>query len=76
MSEFLFVKLAEGRRVRDPLSLAVMLPGKVYRVVNGQFWLRRLDAGDLVLEKESESKEHAAEKVAEAPKKKSAKAGD
>lgn len=48
MSEFMWVKLAEGKRVRDPLSQSIMLPEKVYKVRKGQFWLRRVESCDVI----------------------------
>lgn len=47
MSEFMWVKLCNGKRVKDPVSQHVLIPGKVYKVKCGQFWLRRLEAGDV-----------------------------
>lgn len=73
MSESLFVKLGEGRRVRNPHTGKLLLSDRVYKVSKAQFWLRRLDAGDLVAcEQPGES---AGEKPKASPKKKE-KAGD
>lgn len=47
MSEFMWVKLCDGKRVKDPISQHVLIPGKAYKVKCGQFWLRRLECGDV-----------------------------
>jgi len=49
MSEFLWIKLSEGKRVRDPLTQQILIPGKAYRVRDGQFWMRRLESRDVEL---------------------------
>jgi hypothetical protein len=49
MAEFMSIKLADGRRVKDPYTSHVLTPGKIYKVGVGQFWLRRIESGDVVL---------------------------
>ena len=67
--EFLFVKLVPGHRVKDPVTQKVLEENQVYRVKPGQFWFRRVDAGDVVfveqkknLVVESESKKDSKKK--------------
>lgn len=67
--EFLFVKLVSGRRVKDPATQKVLDENQVYRVKPGQFWFRRVEAGDVVfvdqkksLVVESESKKDSKKK--------------
>jgi len=69
MSEFLWVKLSEGKRVRDPLSQSILLPGKVYKVRYSQFWLRRVDSGDVIVCEEPKEMKVDAEPKAQAKKK-------
>lgn len=49
MSEPLQVKLADGRRVRDPDSNRILEPNLVYFVKPTQFWLKRAATGDVVI---------------------------
>ena len=42
----MFVKPAEGLKVRDPISL-VHLPAEGAEVPESSFWLRRLRSGDV-----------------------------
>lgn len=74
MSEFLWVKLVEGRRVRNPATGSILSPEKVYRFRKAQFWFRRLAAGDLVM-CDDPSATQPAERAKAAPKKKE-KAGE
>lgn len=52
MSGQLRIQLVDGKRVRDPNTNLVLEPGRVYKVKAGQFWFRRLEAGDVVTVKE------------------------
>lgn len=47
MSELMKIKLAEGRRVKDPYSQTVLQTGRVYSVKRTQFWLKRLQDKDV-----------------------------
>ena len=53
----LYLKLVDGRRVRNPDSGEYLKPGKVYKLKRKQFWFRRLKDGDVVeaIEKSNES---------------------
>ena len=42
------VKLAEGRRLRDPITKAHLRPDEVREVSLSMFWRRRLRDGDVV----------------------------
>jgi hypothetical protein len=46
------VKLAEGRRLRDPITRAHMRPDEVREVALNTFWRRRLRDGDVVVVEE------------------------
>lgn len=43
------VKLAEGRRLRDPVTRVLMEPDQVRDVPNSMYWARRLRDGDVVI---------------------------
>lgn len=47
MSDTITIKLAEGRRVRDP-ETGVPLSEDAVTVTRSTFWTRRLDDGDVV----------------------------
>lgn len=49
MSEYLEVRLCEGKRVRDPHSGTYLEAGKVYRFPRAQFWMMRLKDKDVAL---------------------------
>lgn len=42
------VKLAEGRRLRDPVTHAHLEPDQVREVPRNTYWVRRLRDGDVV----------------------------
>jgi hypothetical protein len=42
------IKLAEGRRLRDPITKAHLRPDEVREVPTNIFWRRRLRDGDVV----------------------------
>lgn len=42
------VKLAEGRRLRDPYTKTHLEPDEVREVPRNAYWLRRLRDGDVV----------------------------
>jgi hypothetical protein len=43
------VKLAEGRRLRDPITKMHLQPDQVRDVPGNMYWARRLRDGDVVL---------------------------
>jgi len=49
MSEMVFVKPAEGMRVRDPMRNYEPLPSEGKRVPLNGFWQRRINLGDVVV---------------------------
>lgn len=56
--QMISVELSQDRRVRNPDTGLVLEAGKSYRVPATQFWLKRLQDGDVLLleEKKSEAK--------------------
>ncbi len=53
MSDHVFVKPAEGMRVRDPMRNYSVLPSKGQRVPLNGFWQRRVNCGDVEIVKEA-----------------------
>ncbi len=53
--DYLHIQLEEGRRVRDPYTAQVMQGGKIYKVRPVQFWLRRIESGDVKIVEPQES---------------------
>lgn len=49
MSDRLKVKIAEGRRVRDPESNRLLEDTMLYEFPATQFWLKRIQVGDVVV---------------------------
>ena len=49
MTQILFLKVKEGlTELRNPLDGMVLIPGVVYELPASQFWLKRLEQGDVV----------------------------
>lgn len=76
MGLFVRVKLGDGRRVRDPATGHILIAGKEYRVRSGQFWFRRIDAGDVVLCDESSAPKVEELKLEKPKLKKKEKSGE
>jgi len=58
MAQILFVKVKEGLTgLRNPLDGILLSPGVVYEVPASQFWLRRLEQGDVMLAAQVEPKQ-------------------
>lgn len=56
MSIFMRVRLCEGRRVRDPETNHVLVAGRVYKVKQSSFWLRRVVDEDVEIYGTNEEK--------------------
>lgn len=64
MVEYFDIVLCEGKRIRDPYKGLYLEANKVYRVPKAQFWMRRLEDGDIEIYKKkrvSRTSEQASE---------------
>lgn len=63
MLQYVQVKLGEGRSVIDPDNGRVLEVGRSYRLKQTQFWLKRLQSGDVVLDVPAEEPKVKKEKA-------------
>ncbi len=58
MAHLLLIKVKDGLKgLRNPLDNLLLEPGKTYEMPASQFWLRRLEQGDVSLVSQEKPKE-------------------
>ena len=68
MADQIKIKAAEGRRVLDPVTRQPIPEGGITVSVDDVFWWKRLDAGDVVEVKDTDTKAAAPKPAARAQK--------